>query len=64
MAEGQQKGEVMGEARAILNVLAHRNISVNEDEAARILSCHDDGILKQYWQRVFTVNSVVELLGE
>lgn len=63
-AEGRQKGEAIGEARAILNILSHRNISVSDDEAASILSCSDEGLLKLYWQRVFSVNSVAELLGD
>ncbi|MBN1961618.1 MAG: HEPN domain-containing protein [Deltaproteobacteria bacterium] len=61
-AAGLQEGQAQERARAIIDVLKHRNIAISDAEAERILACRDSDLLAQYWERVFVVQSVVELL--
>ncbi|MBN1959422.1 MAG: hypothetical protein JW841_00625 [Deltaproteobacteria bacterium] len=59
---GKGEGEVIGETRSLLKILEHRNIEVSDDEAKQILACRDTNILKRYWDKVFVIKSVKELL--
>lgn len=49
--EAQAKGMAMGQAKAVLSVLAARGISVSEPLRARILGCRDVATLDTWIRR-------------
>ena len=63
MREGLLEGERWGVARLIVDLLARRGVPLTAVEAATILECPDGELLKTWWARALTVDSVQELFG-
>jgi len=63
LKEGLAEGERRGVARLIVDVLARRGVPLTAAEAAMILECPDGELLKAWWERALTVDSVQELFG-
>ncbi|NKQ56679.1 hypothetical protein HFP15_27780 [Amycolatopsis sp. K13G38] len=59
--QGLAEGEVVGEAKALLEVLSARDITVPDDIRSRILDCTDTEILRTWVRRAVTVGSADEL---
>jgi hypothetical protein len=60
-AEGEARGEARGEAKAIVAVLAARNIPVTEEARGRINECTDLDQLDTWIRRAATVDSLEAL---
>ena len=63
-AEGQAEGQAAGLAQAVLQMLAHRGITVSDAARERIAGCHDIDTLNRWVDAAFTVASAEELLDE
>ncbi|SPT58414.1 hypothetical protein [Actinomadura madurae] len=63
VAEGEAKGEVRGEAKAVLKVLAARGVSVPDDARERVLACEDTEQLDRWLARAVTAESVDDVFG-
>ncbi|GAA2069783.1 hypothetical protein [Actinomadura alba] len=59
--EGKAEGKAEGEAKAILEVLAARDLTLSEEARVRITSCTDLDQLENWIRRVATVESVEDL---
>ncbi|GAA2069778.1 hypothetical protein [Actinomadura alba] len=55
------EGKAEGEAKAILEVLAARDLTLSEEARVRITSCTDLDQLENWIRRVATVESVEDL---
>src|SRR5512147_509193 len=62
--EGEAIGEARGRARAIVDVLTRRGLTLRELQSARILCCRDEATLARWWELAWTVGSVDELWDE
>jgi len=62
LQEGLREGERRSIARLIVDLLARRGVPLTGAEAAMILECPDGELLKRWWERALTVDSVEELL--
>jgi hypothetical protein len=60
-AEGRVEGEAAGEVRAVLTVLAARDIDVSDHARARITGCTDLDQLETWVRRAVTATSVNDL---
>ncbi|PRX96208.1 hypothetical protein [Allonocardiopsis opalescens] len=56
-----KKGELKGEARALLTILDARGFMIPDEMRACIESCRDEELLDAWLHRVATVESVEEL---
>jgi hypothetical protein len=56
--------EARGQARALVEVLRRRGVSMSDAEAGRILACRDESLLARWWDRALTVSSAAELLDD
>jgi hypothetical protein len=56
-------GAVKGKTGSLLNILAHRDLDVSEDQQRRIRECTDLATLDRWIVRAATVGSVDDLLG-
>ncbi|WP_227022972.1 hypothetical protein [Actinomadura rubrobrunea] len=63
-AEGMAEGKVEGEAEMILTVLAARGVEVSDEVRARIRSCTDLKVLKEWGRRATTAASVDDVVIE
>ncbi|MFI1091214.1 hypothetical protein [Streptomyces sp. NPDC020917] len=61
-AEGQVEGQAAGLAQAVLQMLAHRGITVSDETRERITGCHDIDTLNRWVDEAFTVTGAEELL--
>jgi hypothetical protein len=55
------KGEVRGEAKSVLRVLASRGVELSESDRERITNCKDTGRLELWLDRVALISTVEEL---
>jgi len=62
--EGEAVGEARGRARAIVDVLTRRGLTLRDLESARILCRRDEAKLARCWELAWTVTSVDELWDE
>jgi len=62
-AEGQAEGKAEGQANAVLRILDRREVTVDDDSRARILSCADLDTLGTWLDRSLTVAQVSELFA-
>jgi uncharacterized protein len=60
--EGEERGRQSERARAILDVLRRRGLTLSEAQVERIASCRDDQTLARWWDLAWSVNSVSELV--
>ncbi|HEX2574172.1 MAG TPA: hypothetical protein VH877_31790 [Polyangia bacterium] len=60
-AEGKAEGKAEGEVDALLAVLGARGMTVDAETHARIVSCVDLGLLKQWIVRAVTASSLAEV---
>ena len=60
--QGEARGEVRCEAKAILKILLGRGLIVAPQEQERILHCQDEGTLDRWLQRALTARSTSEVL--
>jgi hypothetical protein len=60
-AEGERVGELRGEAKSILRILAKRGIAVSDAERERILACTDAETLAAWLERALTAKVCAEL---
>jgi flagellar biosynthesis/type III secretory pathway protein FliH len=63
LEKGREEGRMEGRARALLDVLRHRGLSLTSEQERRLLQCRDENTLEKWWSCVFTVSSVEELDG-
>ena len=63
-AKGLAEGEVKGEARALLAVLAARGLEVDMATRERIVGCADPGLLERWITRAATASSLPEIFAE
>jgi hypothetical protein len=61
---GLAEGEAKGEAKAILLVLAARDLEVSDDARTRITACTDLAQLETWLTRAVTAQSILDLFGE
>lgn len=54
-------GERRGQARAVLGILEHRNVTVPEPVRERVLASRDEPELQQWFQRAFSVTTASDL---
>lgn len=59
--QGEAQGEARGEAKALLAMLAARDITVPTAARERIMSCTDAGQLEDWVRRSVTVTTIDEL---
>jgi hypothetical protein len=57
------RGELHGEAEALLVVLEAKGFSVSDEQRARILTCTDEATLKDWIRRAVTAASANDVLG-
>ena len=62
-ADGKAKGEVEGEAKALLLILRRRGLAMTDDQQRRIVTCTDLATVERWLDRAFSVASVDELLA-
>ena len=62
--QGSAKGQALGQAHAILRVLARRNIAVSDEQRERITACTDAEILDRWLDRAVTAASTDELFKD
>lgn len=62
--QGLVAGEALGQAKALLVVLAARNVSFSPEERERIASCNDPEQLERWVRRAATCASVDELFAD
>lgn len=60
--EGKAEGQAAGLAQAVLQMLAHRGITVSDETRERITGCHDLDTLNRWVDEAFTVAGAEELL--
>jgi HEPN domain-containing protein/predicted nucleotidyltransferase len=60
---GVERGRLEERARAVVEVLRHRDVTTTSQQEERLLACRDGDTLERWWARVWTVSSVDELLG-
>ncbi|MFF5404232.1 hypothetical protein ACFY8K_15035 [Streptomyces misionensis] len=64
-ADGEAKGEVRGEAKAVLRVLGARGVEVSEAVRERVMACADLEVLETLLDRSLSVARAEELfVGE
>jgi hypothetical protein len=63
-AQGQERGEALGEARALLGVLEARRIDVSEEVRQRILSCTNLAMLDAWLARALRATIISEVMDE
>jgi HEPN domain-containing protein len=61
--DGRAEGRLEERARAIVDVLRRRGVTMSDAEADRILRCRDEAALARYWDRALTATSAAELLA-
>ena len=61
---GQEKGAVTGRQQALLKVLGARGVALAPEQLERILECMAVDQLDAWLERVATVTTASELLGE
>ncbi|HVW39899.1 MAG TPA: hypothetical protein VHC18_00980 [Amycolatopsis sp.] len=59
--EGLDEGRVEGEATALLDVLAARDITITDNARTRIHDCSDPELLRTWIRRAVTATTVDEL---
>jgi hypothetical protein len=60
----EAKGEVRGEAQALLTVLGARGIAIDEAARARVLGCQDRVTLERWIARAATASALAEVFAE
>ncbi|HEU4407278.1 MAG TPA: hypothetical protein VFS43_18565 [Polyangiaceae bacterium] len=63
-AQGLLEGEALGQAKAVLVVLAARSVSFTPEERERIASCTDLAKLERWVRRAATCKAVDELFAD
>jgi len=63
-AEFEARGEARGEAKALLRLLATRDVAVDEEAHARITECRDVALLDRWFDRAVTATSVAAVLTD
>jgi hypothetical protein len=63
-AQGLREGEAIGQAKAVLVVLAARSVSFTAEERERIANCTDLARLESWVRRAATCKGVGELFAE
>lgn len=64
LSEGRRLGQSEGLARAVLDVLAHRSLSIPASLRRRVSSCRDEQQLGRWLERAITKSSVVEIFDD
>jgi predicted nucleotidyltransferase/HEPN domain-containing protein len=59
--EGRDEGRQEERARAVLEVLQRRGISLTDEQTRRIRDCRDEAALTRWWEQAWTILSADEL---
>ncbi|MEU8110439.1 hypothetical protein AB0C18_42710 [Nonomuraea muscovyensis] len=62
--EAEARGETRGEAKALLTLLAARNLTLTPDLRETVESCTDEEVLLRWTTRAATASSAHEVFGE
>lgn len=64
LTEGETRGEARGEAKALLRILATRNLSITHDQHQLIEQCRDIRLLERWIERALSARMAAEVFTD
>ena len=64
LAQGRREGETLGEAHALLKILAARGFAISKKLRQRVLACQDLTLLDRWLTQALTAGSIEEMFAD